>query len=126
MDIPTYKIHHVLEAYARRLAQEKTRSDTPGRDRSRQPPDGRQQELIDQVSDRIIRRARDLADDPADRIGEAPAPWGSAVPKPPGVFVYDEILPDGRRLRRTLSLDDASLLAEGPGNGVADEPEPDD
>ena len=96
MNIPSYKILQVLEAYARRIARETTRTETPGRDRARNPPEGRQQELIDRISDRIIRNARALADnrfvrrdpsdrpDPPDRVRETPAPWGSPVPMDEG------------------------------------------
>lgn len=123
MKIPTYKIQHVLEAYARRLAQEKTGSEAPGRERSRKSSESRQRELIDRVSDRIIRNARELANERSDRVGETPAPWGTLAPRYCAVFRYDEIGPDGRRSTRTLTLDDATQCAqtaEAEENGIPD------
>lgn len=133
MDIPTYKIHHVLEAFARRLAQRKTAPEKPGQERSRNAPEGRQRELIDQVSDRIIRRARELAEEKSDRVSEPAAPWGRSPADSRPVFTYDEITPDGQRIPRTLTLDDTTFLTaeagesdktenEAPDEKEADEP----
>lgn len=117
MDIPTYKIQHVLEAYARRLAQRKSETETPGQDRSRNASEGRQRELINQISDRIIRRAREIAEEKPDRLGESAAQWSRSPVGYRPVFTYDEVTPDGRRVARTLSLDDAVFLAQDePGN----------
>ncbi|MFP4307937.1 MAG: hypothetical protein ACLFRG_12485 [Desulfococcaceae bacterium] len=112
MDIPSYKIQHVLEAYARRLSQRKTDPETPGQDRSRNAPEGRQRELINQISDRIIRRAREIAGEKPDRVGEASAGWGRPPAASRPVFTYDEVAPDGRRVVRTLSLDEATFLPQ--------------
>jgi hypothetical protein len=133
MDIPTYKIHHVLEAFARRLAQRESAPEKPGQDRSRNAPEGRQRELIDQVSERIIRQARELAEEKSDRVSEPAAPWGRSPAGSRPVFTYDEITPDGRRIPRTLTLDDTTFLSpedensektenEAPHEKDADEP----
>jgi hypothetical protein len=127
MDIPTYKIHHVLEAFARRLAQRKAAPEKPGRDRSRNAPEGRQRELIDQVSDRIIRRARELAEEKSDRVGEPAAPWGRSPAGSRPAFTYDEITPDGRRIPRTLTLDHTTFLTpEDENSEKTENEEPDE
>ena len=125
MDIPTYKIHHVLEAFARRLAQRKAAPEKPGQDRSRHAPEGRQRELIDQVSERIIRQARELAEEKRDRVCEPVAGWGRSPDGDRPVFTYDEITPDGRRIRRNLTLDDDAFLSpenEEPADKEEEEP----
>jgi len=83
MEIPPYKIHHILKAYTKRLARIQKGEDAAQRCEERDMRCARLPSLIHQISERIIRAVSSLKHAPADENErQSPKPDGNGTTGP--------------------------------------------
>lgn len=109
MEIPTYQIHAVLSSLSRRL---NCRSDVDGAGGGKNTEDHRLQGVIERVSRRIVERITE-----AGLRQERTGAWEhlqSSRPRgeEPLLFRYSVLDRNGRRQRRSIPIEAASLLPE--------------
>ena len=120
MYIQSYQIHNVLNVYRRQLSQmtpdqvRQSRPQTGGSDSVRISAEGKNQSIMQKVTDNVLKKITNLDPGPADDQGMS-GPDRQIGNQPDAIerdstFVFNTISGDNRKETQSIAVDDTQVL----------------